>query len=261
MLQRTNSFNALILVLYVVLLVCVFLINKNKVKIPKYYILALAVYLFYLIIGIFNGHENAFIDIKFQLFGFIFFFCLINIKLNIVKLLFFLNLLVFIVYLLLIFNLIPNLWSDQTIGFGGRVYGPPVFAINLILFYYLLNKNELDLKLVIALVLGVFYIALTTNFMNLAVFGGLLVLLVVNFKKLMKPAYFISILFLFILGIGFLYSPFVPELVAEKMKYVYQPWEYPSLKTRVEDFNQIVAKEDFGIFSAFFYFGPFFGLF
>lgn len=252
MLQGSNEYNLLVLGLYVLLLGCVFIINKNKVRLPQYYILAILIYLFYLIIGVFNNHENPFIDIKFQLFGFIFFFCLINIRLDIIKLLFFLNTLVFIIYVLLFLDLLPNIWHTTTVGFGGRVYGPSIIAINLILFYYIFNKKTIDFKLVMALLLGVFYVALTTNFMNLAVLGGLLFLLVVNFRKLMRPVYIISILVLFVAFISFLNSPFVPELVSAKMKYVYQPWDYPSLKTRVDDFNQIVSKENFGIFKQIF---------
>lgn len=246
MLQGSNKFNGLILVLYIVLLVCVFIINKNKVRLPQYYILALLIYSFYLAIGIFNNHENPFIDIKFQLFGFIFFFCIINIKFNLIKFLFFINALVFTVYVLLFFDILPNIWHTTTMGFGGRIYGPSVIAINILLFYYIFKKKTLDFKLGISLLFGVFYIALTTNFMNLAVFAGLVFLLVVNFQKLMRPVYFISIILLIISSIAYLNSPFVPELVAAKMKYVYQPWDYPSLKTRVNDFNQIVSKENFG---------------
>lgn len=252
MLQASNRFNGLVLALYVVLLGCVFVINKDKVRLPQYFILALLIYFFYLIIGVFNHHENPMIDIKFQLFGFVFFFCIINVKLNILKILFFLNILVFIVYALLFLNLIPNIWSDFTLGFKGRIYGPSIIAINLLVFYYILFKKPIDLKLVIALGLGLIYIALTTNFMNLAVFGGLVVLLVVNFRKLMKPIYLVSITILIILIIGYLNSSFVPELVSDKLKYVYQPWDYPSLKTRVDDFNQIVSKENFGVFKQIF---------
>lgn len=252
MFQGSNRFNGLILVLYIALLGCVFIINKNKVRLPKYYILALLIYSFYLVIGIFNNHDNPFIDIKFQLFGFIFFFCIINIKLDIIKLLFFINILVFIVYVLLFLNLLPNIWHVTTVGVGGRVYGPSIIAINMLLFYYIFKNKSIDLKLLIALVLGVFYIALTTNFMNLAVFAGLVFLLVVNFRKFLKPVYVISILLLLISVIAYLNSPFVPELVSAKMKYIYQPWDYPSLKTRVDDFNQIVSNENFGIFKQIF---------
>lgn len=197
-------------------------------------------------------HENPIIDIKFQLFGFIFFFCILNINLNLVKLLIVINALVFAIYVLLFLNLLPNIWHDTTVGFGGRIYGPSIIAINLLLFYYLLQNKSMDLKLGISIGLGIFCIALTTNFMNLAVFGGLLILLVVNFKKLMKPIYIASILVILISIIWFLNSSYVPELVTSKLKYVYQPWDYPSLKTRIDDFNQIVSKENFGVFKQIF---------
>ncbi len=252
MLQGTNQFNPLVLALYLVLLSCVFIVKKHKVKLPEYYILAIIIYLFYLFIGVINGHENPFVDIKFQMFAFIFFFCIINLNLNYIKLLFFINSLVFVTYILLFFNLVPNIWNESTFGFGGRLYGPAIMAINLLLFYYLLNNKPFDKKLIIASLMGLIYIAATTNFMNLAIFVVLIFLLAVNFKKLLKPVYIVSILILAILGVWYLNSPFVPELVSAKMQYVFQPWEYPSLKIRLDDFNQIISKEDFGFFKQIF---------
>ncbi|WP_445958141.1 hypothetical protein [Yeosuana sp.] len=120
------------------------------------------------------------------------------------------------------------------------------------LFYYLLNNKPFDKKLIIASLMGLIYIAATTNFMNLAIFVVLIFLLAVNFKKLLKPVYIVSILILAILGVWYLNSPFVPELVSAKMQYVFQPWEYPSLKIRLDDFNQIISKEDFGFFKQIF---------
>lgn len=252
MLQGTRDYNILVLGLYVILLAGIFLIKKSKIRIPQYYILGLIIYLVYLFIGVLNGHENLFIDVKFQLFAFIFFICIINLELNFKKLLFTINKLVFAIYILLYFNLIPNIWGWTTFGFGDRMYGPAIIAINLLLFYYLLNGMAFDKKLIIASFLGFIYIALSTNFMNLAIFIVLGFLLMVNLKKLLKPIYIISFLCLIVLGIAYLNSPFVPELVTAKLQYVFKPWEYPSLKTRIDDFNQIVSKEDFGIFKQIF---------
>ncbi|MCL5247329.1 hypothetical protein M4I21_16015 [Cellulophaga sp. 20_2_10] len=168
------------------------------------------------------------------------------------KLLFLINGIVFIIYFLLLFNLIPNIWNENTLGHGGRVYGPSIISINLLFFYYLKKGKVFDRKLVIAAMMGLLYIALTTNFMNLAVFVALAFLLMVNFKKLLKPIYLVSIIIIIIGGLTYLNSPYVPKLVAAKMKYIYKPWEYGSLKTRVKDFNQVVENEDFGVFKSFF---------
>lgn len=251
-LQGTNLFNVLILGVFIILLTFVFITNRYKIKLPKYYIIAISIYLFYFIIGVLNWHQNFFLDVKFQFFGFVFFFCVINTKIDFIKLLFFINILVFFIYGLLYLGIFPNIWSSYTFGFGGRVYGPPIIAIILLLFYYLLNNKSFDKKLIFASGIGLIYIALTTNFMNLAIFIILVFLLSVNLRKLFKPVYIISLLILILVGILYLNSPFVPELVANKMQYIYQPWNYASLKTRIEDFNQVLDKENFGIFKQLF---------
>jgi hypothetical protein len=251
-LQGTKKLNVLVLGLFLMLIVSVFIINKEKIKLPKYYLLTLAVYLFYLSIGLLNWHNNMLLDIKFQFFAFAFFFCIINVNVSFIKLLFLINTFIFIIYILLYFYLIPNIWSDYTFGYGGRIYGPPIIAINFLLFYYLLNNRPFDRKLVFASLMGLTYIALTTNFMNLAVFFILIFLLAVNFKKLLKPVYIISFLGVILIGVLYLNSPFVPELVSAKMQYVYQPWNYSSLRIRLDDLIQILDKENFGIFKQIF---------
>ena len=105
-----------------------------------------------------------------------------------------------------------------------------------------------DKKLVIATIMGVIYIALTTNFMNLAVLVAFLILLAVNFKKLFKPIYIVVFILIFLGGLWYLNSSFVPELVSAKMKYIYRPWEYPSLQTRVEDLSKALHNENFNPF-------------
>lgn len=252
MLQGTNQYNELVLGFYAVLLVCVFSVNKEKVKLPSYYILAICIYACYLLIGVFNGHENPLVDIKFQIFSFLFFFSIVNLRFDYIKLLFLINNLVFVIYVLLYLNLIPNIWNEFTFGSGGRLYGPSIISINILLFCYLLEGKQFDRKLILAILQGGIYILLTTNFMNLAVFVVLAFLLAVNFRSLLKPIYIASIFIVLILGVVYLNSPYVPELVSAKMKYIYQPWEYPSLKTRLADFNQIVDKENFGFFKKIF---------
>src|SRR5690606_6668199 len=88
---------------------------------------------------------------------------------------------------------------------------------------------------------------LTTNFMNLAVFVVLIFLMAINFKKLFKPIYILGFVLLLLGGLWYLNSPLVPDLVSEKMKYIYRPWDYGSLKTRVDDFNKAINSENFNI--------------
>lgn len=249
LLQGTNEFNIFVLGLFILLPV-LFLVNKTIVKLPQYYILAVLVYFFYLLVGIFHFHENPFIDIKFQIFSFLFFFWLINngLRLDFLDLLFTINTITFLTYMLLLVNIIPNIWNESTIGHGGRLYGPAITPIIFILFYYLLFKMTFDKKLVIATIMGVIYIALTTNFMNLAVLVAFLILLAVNFKKLFKPIYIVVFILIFLGGLWYLNSSFVPELVSAKMKYIYRPWEYPSLQTRVEDLSKALHNENFNPF-------------
>ncbi len=230
------------------------LANKRTVKISYYFIAAALVYLFYLLIGVFNFHEKPFIDVKFQLFSFSFLFLLINnsLKINLLKLLFTINTVTFFTYLLLFFNTIPNIWNESAIGHGGRLYGPVITPIVFILFYYLLYEKPFDKRLIIASIMGVFYISSTTNFMNLAILAALLLLLAINFRKLFRPIY-VVVLFVILLGcLWYLNSSFVPELVSEKMKYIYKPWEYPSLQTRIEDLSKAIKKENFNTFKKIF---------
>tara|TARA_R110002050_G_scaffold298133_2_gene460772 strand:- start:869 stop:1861 length:993 start_codon:yes stop_codon:yes gene_type:complete len=219
---------------------------------PSYLALAIIFYSFYLLIGIVNFHDNPFIDIKFQLFSLIFFFLLINFKFDILKVLFSINTLVFIIYGLLFLDILPNIWHESTLGVGGRINGPSIIVINLILFYYLITEKPFDNRLIIASLMGFICIALTTNFMNLAVFAILIFLQVINFRKLLKPIYIITFVLIFLGAIWYLNSPYVPELVSAKMKYIYKPWEYGSLKTRIEDFNKAILSENFNIFKKIF---------
>jgi hypothetical protein len=250
LLQGTNEYNVAILTLFVTLLISCFIKGGTKLVLPSYFVLAIIFYSFYLLIGIFNFHENPFIDIKFQIFSFLFFFWFINkgLRLDILDLLFTINTITFLLYMLLLLNIIPNIWNESTIGHGGRIYGPVITPILFILFYYLLFKKHFDKKLVIASVMGVIYVALTTNFMNLAVVVILLLLLAINFKKLFKPLYITGFFLITLISLWYLNSPYVPELVSTKMEYIYKPWEYGSLKTRIEDFNKAIKSENFNVF-------------
>ncbi len=254
LLQGTNEFNVFLLGLFILLYILTFVLNKTTIKLPQYYILAILVYVFYLLIGIFNFHENPFIDIKFQIFSFLFFFWLINygFRFNILGLLFTINTITFYTYILLFLNIIPSIWNESTLGQGGRLYGPTITPIIFILFYYILFKKTFDRRLIFASVMGVIYIALTTNFMNLAILAILLLLLAVNFKKLFKPIYIIGFFVVFLSGLWYLNSPFVPELVSAKMEYIYKPWKYPSLQTRAEDLNKALHYENFNTFKQIF---------
>src|SRR5690606_20206453 len=111
------------------------------------------------------------------------------------------NTLVFIIFVLLYLHIIPNIWNESTLGVGGRVNGPPIIAINLLLFYCLLKGIAFDRKLIIASIMGLICIALTTNFMNLAVFVVLIFLMAINFKKLFKPIYILGFVLLLLGGL------------------------------------------------------------
>jgi hypothetical protein len=254
LLQGTNLFNGLVLGTLLCIISIEVIINKGKLKLPLYFIIALCVYSVFLVIGIVNFHEKPFIDIKFQIFSFLLLFWLINNRysVNLLKLLFLINGIIFIIYLLLFFDLIPNIWSYTTFGFKGRVYGPAIISINLLLFYYLVFSHSVDKKIILATILGFIYTAMTTNFMNLAVLIILSTLVFVHFKSLLKPVYMFSLLLIMTGVVWFLNSSFVPELVIEKLKYVYNPLEYPSLKTRVEDLAKALKNENFGIFKQIF---------
>ena len=249
LLQGTKAYNGLVFGLFLLLITGVFLFKKRTIILPKYYLCAVLIYSFYLVWGLLNFHQNPLIDIKFQLFSFLFFLLLLNLKFNLLKILFSINALVFSIYILLYMNILPNLWHESTIGVGGRIHGPSIIAINLILFYYLLAAKPFDKRLVIAAIMGLISIALTTNFMNLAVFTILILLLVIKFEKLLKPVYVIGLVLVLLGGIWYLNSPFVPELVSAKMKYIYKPWEYGSLRTRLEDFNKAILSENFTTFN------------
>ena len=254
LLQGTSLFNGLVLGILIYLISIEVFIYKGKLQLPSYFIIALCIYSVFLVIGIVNFHEKPLIDIKFQIFSFLLLFWLINNRysVNLLKLLFLINGIIFIIYLLLFFDLIPNVWNHTTFGHKGRVYGPAIISINLLLFYYLVFSHSVDKKIILATILGFIYTAMTTNFMNLVVLIVLSILVFVHFKVLLKPVYMFSLLLIMTGVVWFLNSSFVPELVIEKLEYVYNPLEYPSLKTRVEDLAKALENENFGIFKQIF---------
>lgn len=166
-------------------------------------------------------------------------------EIDFLKILFIANILTFIIYGLLYVGAIPNIWHESTIGVGGRMQGPPITAIIFIVFYYLLFKIPFDLRLLKAGVLALLYMVLNTNFMNMTIFAVLLLLLFINFKKMFKPVYIIGFSIIFLTGLWYLNSPFVPKLVAAKMQYITRPSEYPSLKTRKEDLQKALDNANF----------------
>ena len=73
----------------------------------------------------------------------------------------------------------------------------------------------------------------------------LLFLIMANFKKLFQPSYIIISALIVISSIGYINSDLAPQLIKEKLPYVLKPWDYASLKIRIEDFGKAVRSEDF----------------
>ena len=220
--------------------------KKGKLEIPHYVFAAFGIYAFFLIIGLLHNHPNASIDIKYPIFGFIFYLFLVNVKgLNMLRLLFVINAIVSLMYILIYLGIIPSLWYEIAIGMGGRVYGPPIISIVLISFYYLYNQRTFDAPLAISFLLAMVYLFLTSNLMNLVIAGALLILIIVNIQKLFKPGFIIGFAIMIVGGIVFFNSELTPDAIKKKLPYVLKPWEYASLKTRILDFETAVMTENF----------------
>ncbi|MDB2495251.1 hypothetical protein N9X07_03610 [Flavobacteriaceae bacterium] len=224
------------------------LVKKGKIKVPLYFYLTLAIYLIFLTIGLFYGHRNPQIDIKFQLFGFLFYLFLLNKKeFNVLPILLIINYIVLGVYILLYIGKFPNLWHTTIIGFQGRVYGPSIIPIILISFYYLIKNKSFDLKLVTAYIVAIPSLLMTTNLMNIVITGILLMLLVVDFKKLMQPKFIFIIVGIGLSSFLFFNSNYAPDLIKQKIPYLLDPFEYPSLKIRANDLKIALSQENFSI--------------
>ena len=220
----------------------------TKLKLPYYYIIAIIIYLFYLIIGILNSHDNIQIDVKFQLYGFLLFLYIIKFnKVDLEKFFFFINIIVFITYTLLYFNLINNIWSENTFGYMGRVYGPVIIAYVLLSFIYLFKNRKFDMKLGLSFIVAIIYVLFTTNFMNLLIVIGLTLLNIIDLKKVFKIKYVLILLGLSTLLVSYVKSPYATELIKRKASYIFAPWEYGSVQTRIQDFNQAITNNNFGI--------------
>ena len=245
-----NSISSSVSLLCLLLLVGTNLIvvKKGKIKVPLYFYLTLAIYLIFLTIGLFYGHREPQIDIKFQLFGFLFYLFLLNKKeFNVLPILLIINYIVLGVYILLYIGKFPNLWHTTIIGFQGRVYGPSIIPIILISFYYLIKNKSFDLKLVTAYIVAIPSLLMTTNLMNIVITGILLMLLVVDFKKLMQPKFIFIIVGIGISSFLFFNSNYAPDLIKQKIPYLLDPFEYPSLKIRANDLKTALSQENFSI--------------
>lgn len=213
---------------------------------PLYLYIVTGAYLFFLVIGLLYSHNKPLIDIKFQILAFLFYMFLLNKKdFKILPFLFIINYIVLGIYILLYLGKFPNMWHSVIVGYQGRVYGPSIISIVLISFYYLINKKNFDTKLAIAFIVALPSFVLTTNLMNLVITGILLFLLLVDLKKLFQP----KIVFI-IIGIGlssylFFTSDFAPELIKEKVPYILNPLEYPSLKIRQTDLKAAYYSENY----------------
>ena len=245
-----NSISSSVSLLCLLLLVGTNLIvvKKGKIKVPLYFYLTLAIYLIFFTIGLFYGHREPQIDIKFQLFGFLFYLFLLNKKeFNVLPVLLIINYIVLGVYILLYIGKFPNLWHTTIIGFQGRVYGPSIIPIILISFYYLIKNKSFDLKLVTAYIVAIPSLLMTTNLMNIVITGILLMLLVVDFKKLMQPKFIFIIVGIGLSSFLFFNSNYAPDLIKQKIPYLLDPFEYPSLKIRANDLKTALSQENFSI--------------
>ena len=64
-------------------------------------------------------------------------------------------------------------------------------------------------------------------------------------KRFFNPIYLSVIGILIICGVIYLQSSLVPELVQMKLKYVFKPWEYSSLKIRISDLQKAFENENY----------------
>ncbi|MBA80266.1 hypothetical protein [Leeuwenhoekiella sp.] len=246
MISATKFNNLFLLILVFLVSSAWIVIKKGKLRLPVYFYGVFIIYFIFLIVGFFYDHKNPTIDIKFQIYGFLFYIFLLNIgKFDFLKFLFILNFAVFIVYMLLYLGILPNWWDYTVIGYRGRVYGPAIIPIVLICFYYLLKRKPLDISLGLSFLIAMPYLVLTTNLMNMVITAVLLFLIMANFKKLFQPSYIIISALIVISSIGYINSDLAPQLIKEKLPYVLKPWDYASLKIRIEDFGKAVRSEDF----------------
>ncbi|SRX52630.1 hypothetical protein AEQU1_00497 [Aequorivita sp. CIP111184] len=220
--------------------------KKGKLEVPHYVIVVACFYIPFLILGLIHEYPNPTIDIKFQFYGLIFYLFLVNVKdLKILRVLFILNAVVAIVYILSYLGFVPSLWNIDTTGKGGRVYGPAIIPIVLIGFYYLYNRMSFDLPLAVSWVIALIYLFLTSNLMNLVTAGVLLLLIVINVSKIFKPVFILGFSLMIVVSIAFFNSKYAPEAIKEKLPYVLKPWEYDSLKIRIQDLNTALLTENF----------------
>lgn len=220
--------------------------KKGKLQVPHYIILAFLVYLPFLILGLINQHPHPTIDIKFQFYGLLFYLFWVNAKsINLLQFLFILNAVVCVVYIFVFLGFVPSLWHDTITGKGGRVYGPSIIPIVLIGFYYLYHKKTFDMPLAISWLLALVYLFLTSNLMNLVTAGVLLLLIIVNIRKIFNPVFILGFSLLLVAFIAFFNSDLAPTAIKEKLPYVLKPWDYESFKIRIQDYETALRAEDF----------------
>ncbi len=247
LLQETEKYNAFILLTLTGLFALVIFSKKHlKIQLPVYFVFSFLIYLIFMIEGLLNGHHNPTIDIKFQFFIFLLFLIFLNYqKADYITFFFWVNVVVFIVYILLYFKMIPSYWNDFTFGYRGKLFGPALISFIFIAFDYLYRNKPVDKTLIIAFILSLGYILLSANFMNLIIISGLMFLILVDLKKLFSPKIMAIIGIIILLFVAFVNSKYVPVLVQNKLQYVSKPWEYPSFKIRINDFKSAVKNEDY----------------
>lgn len=239
LLQGSSGYVLLIISTLFVMLFVV----KFKDFLPLYFLLLVVGYLPYLFLGMLNSSiSNIHIDVKYQVFAFLFLVVLLGIKKSeIISNLFKINVLVFVIFGLLYFDLIPNFWHESTIGAAGRMYGPSINVMLFVLFYYIIENRKLNGNMIFALLISFVYILMTSNFMNLTLLIGLTLLLMIDYTSRFQ-----IFVFLFLGGIVvYILGDFLPDIVFQKASYLTNPWEYGSVLTRISDLSQAISNSRF----------------
>ncbi len=246
-LQETEKYNALIVALSVLLLLMSIIFKQPiRFRLPAYFAAAFLVYAVFVVEGLLYHHVKPTIDIKFQFFIFFLFLIFINRpQFNYIRFFVWVNFLTLLIYLLLYFHVIPSFWSDNIVGYRGKLMGPALIGFIFIAFDYLYQNKPVDKTLIAAFSFSLIYVLLAANFMNLLIILGLMFLILVDLKKVFSPKIIGLTGVLFLLFVAFVNSSYVPILVQKKLQYVSKPWEYPSFKIRIEDLKKAIKTEKY----------------
>ncbi|RUA33847.1 MAG: hypothetical protein DSY77_08180 [Bacteroidetes bacterium] len=214
--------------------------NQGRVYFTYWIILLILVYLPFLIYGIYNNPDFH-IDFKFHLFSLLFLIIMATIlgrmPINkVLKILFIVNIVIFATYLILTFlpisrALNPYARGTAAGGYGYRIEGPDIISFSLYAILYLYNRRSWDIYLVIMLLTGTL-----SAFLNGSLQGLIIIVIVYSLVFVKKTKYiflFPLILFLLLKIATFTLLPFANEKYKEKITYLSNPLEYPTIKHRL----------------------------